>query len=61
MFWRLNTGVVRVAVVAAVVERATGATAERSPKATAERSPGAAATTMLFLSMGRKAEEVDFC
>ncbi len=57
----LNTGVVRGAVVAAVVVRATGAIAERSPAATAERSPGAAATTMLFLSIGRKAEEVDFC
>jgi len=53
VFCRLNTGVVRGAVVAAV--------AERSPWATAERSPGAAATTMLFLSMGMKADEEDFC
>jgi hypothetical protein len=53
--------VVRDAVVAADVERTTGAIAERSLGATAERSPGAAATTMLFLSMGMKADEEDFC
>jgi len=50
---RLKTAVVCGAVVVTDAERSSGAIAERSP--------GAAATTMLLLSMGRKADEVDLC